>query len=312
MAARELRIVPTPAPAPAPPSRQEPPGVHVAVADLRPGLSPRSALDHDHVATLAEAHGAWPPILVQRATLRIVDGHHRVAAAEHLGLRTVEATYFDGNDDEAELYAIRCNVRHGLPLTLADRKRAARTLLVRHPTWSDRAIADVCGLAAKTVARLRSSLGGLDRERHDRAAVSRLGRDGRVRPVPSAERRHVLVEALSSDPGASLRTIANRVGVSPETVRRMRHRLRIDLDRDHDHDRGPTQWQDDTACASTAEGLDFAAWFDRHAVDLDECLAHAGQVPLSRVYEVIDETRRRIAAWERFTDELAARARRAR
>ena len=53
-------------------------------------------------------------------------------------------------------------------------------------------------------------------------ARTRIGRDNKWRPVHSASVRSRVAEALREHPGASLRTVAKSVGVSPETVRIVR------------------------------------------------------------------------------------------
>jgi hypothetical protein len=296
--------------------------IDVAVADLHVGLSIRSGLDHSHVATLAEVADAWPPLVVQRITLTVIDGAHRLAAAKKLGLRSVSAVIFDGNEDEAEICGIRSNIDHGLPLSLFDRKRAARNLLARHVDWSDRSIAETCGLAAKTVARVRASVASSDVNGTPTGPnTCRVGKDGTLRRLSPAIAQNEVIQAITSDPNASLRTIAKGAGVSPETVRRIRLRLNdkppftpvappaaqpTDFSTKL-RPPGAALWSTDSACLSTSEGRAFAAWFDRHSVGLDESLTYAEHVPLNRIYEIVDETRHRIATWDRFAAALTCR-----
>ena len=107
-----------------------------------------AGIDPRHVAALAEVAAHWPPIVVNRADSSVVDGHHRIAAARQLGLRELCVTWFDGSAEDAYLEFVRCNVGHGLPLTLAERRHAARQMLRSHAERSDRAIASVCGALA--------------------------------------------------------------------------------------------------------------------------------------------------------------------
>jgi ParB-like chromosome segregation protein Spo0J len=253
--------------------------------------------------------------LVQRSTLVVIDGAHRLAAARALGLETVVAMYFEGSDEEARIEAIRCNRGHGLPLSLADRKQAAAGLIARHRDWSDGRIAEICSLSPKTVAALRRSARP---SRPDAPAPldggSRLGRDGKRHPVGAVAPRDRVLHALAEDPDASLRTIAARVGVSPETVRTVRRaqgggapaaeRLpTIDPELLGRRDE-PRTWSRDRALASTEEGARFAAWFDRFAVDQAALWEHPGVVPASRTYEVVDEARRRARFWGDFADRV--------
>jgi hypothetical protein len=61
------------------------------------------------------------------------------------------------------------------------------------------------------------------------------------------------------------------------------------------------------ALVSTEAGRTFVGWFERTAIS-DDWSAHVGAIPLSRVYEVADEARRRAAAWHEFASALATRA----
>lgn len=167
---------------------------------------------------LAELAGPLPPLLVHRPTGRVVDGMHRLRAAELRGDETIFVQYYDGDADDAFIQSVVSNVRHGLPLTLADRKAAAVRILQARPHWSDRKIAAVVALSDKTVAAVR-------RAQPSRAADTRVGRDGRSRPVGRLERRDHVARLITENPDASLREIAKQAGVSPETVRTVRARL---------------------------------------------------------------------------------------
>jgi len=85
----------------------------------------------------------------------IIDGVHRVQAAILRGQKEIDAEFVDGSSEDAFVLAVRVNVDHGLPLSLADRKAAAERILDTHPDWSDRAIAAAVGLSHKTVGAIR-------------------------------------------------------------------------------------------------------------------------------------------------------------
>lgn len=190
---------------------------------LMAGDSPRVAgEDPDHVRALAEIDDL-PAIVVHRPTMRVVDGLHRLRAARLREERMIDVLFFDGTAEEAFLLTVRLNAAHGLPLTQADRNAAARRIIATHGAWSDRAIAAVVGLSAKTVGVLRRAVpsGG---------AAARIGRDGRVRPLTTAEGRREAGKLLVSQPGASLREVARRANVSVGTVRDVRRRLRAGAD----------------------------------------------------------------------------------
>ena len=195
--------------------------VSMPVVMLVPGESPRlEGHDEEHVARLAEIEGPLPPILVQRRGLRVIDGMHRLIAAIVRGDTTIAARFFDGPAADAFLHAVHANVAHGFPLSQADRRAAAARIIASHPHLSDRAIAEVAGLGAKTVAAIR----GQSADSGAQPAV-RVGRDGRVRPVDGAEGRRRVVELIAEHPHASLRELARRAGVSPATASDVRKRL---------------------------------------------------------------------------------------
>lgn len=180
--------------------------------------SPRLAgADDDHVRVLLATEATLPPVLVQRGTNRVIDGLHRVRAAQLRGDTSIDVVFFDGDDHDAFVAAVRANVEHGLPLSLADRKAAAARILQGRPEWSDRSVAAIVGLSPKTVGTLRrtSACG---------PAAIRIGRDGRVRPVESALSRARVREMLAVNPAASPRTVSADAGVSIATARSVRDR----------------------------------------------------------------------------------------
>jgi ParB-like chromosome segregation protein Spo0J len=195
--------------------------VHIVpIESLRVAGSPRSTgEDVEHIRMLADVVAELPPVIVHRPTMRVIDGVHRLRAAQLRGRDEIEVRFFDGDEGEAFVLAVRTNVAHGMPLSLADRKSAAARIVASHPHWSDRMIAGTAGLSAATVARIR--LGCIQTE-----PTSRIGHDGRVRPVNSMERRRLARSLLVAEPTLSLREVARRVGISPETARAVRAGLR--------------------------------------------------------------------------------------
>jgi ParB-like chromosome segregation protein Spo0J len=207
-----------PSPSPAGPTE-----IHlVAIAELLPARSPRLAgEDTEHIHRLVEADTALPPILVHRATLRIIDGMHRVRAAELKGRTEIEVEFFDGSEADAFVHAVQRNIAHGLPLSLADRKAAALRIISTHPQWSDRTIASRTGLSGKTVGAIRR------RSSEDSAqSNTRVGSDGRTRPLDATAGRIRAFELLTARPDAPLREIAQAAGISVGTAHDVRTRMR--------------------------------------------------------------------------------------
>jgi hypothetical protein len=105
---------------------------------LKLGMSPRfSEQDLDHAKALAHRFDECPPIVVERSTLTVIDGVHRLLAARLLGRSKVIVNFFDGTHDEAYVEAVRANISHGKPLTLAEREAAAKKILGMRSDWSD-------------------------------------------------------------------------------------------------------------------------------------------------------------------------------
>lgn len=319
--------------------------VSVALARLVVKRSIREGgVNQEHVRRLMRLGGRWPPILVHETTGVVIDGVHRVAAARMLGLLRVDASLFSGGPDAALIEFVRRNVQHGLPLTLRERKWAASRVLSVHPDWSDRRIAGICALSPKTVGRLRVTPGAGDSDdvAHLEAAV-RVGRDNRLRPVDSGSARERVAEALKEHPGASLRSVAALVGVSPETVRSVRLGLAAVRDEGsaergaqiaggpvldvvaHDGTRIELSPREDASTRGLGVALhnpalhnpalhhpgshaEFVAWFDRTGVDAQECARWLTRVPPAHYRDVAAEARRRAEAWLEFAGALSARA----
>jgi hypothetical protein len=300
--------------------RLAPEPVELELAELRSESMIRfRTIDPRHVAVLAEVPDRWPPILVARRSMMVLDGVHRVAAARRLGMPTITAHLFDGDEDQAFVEAVRSNIAHGLPLSLAERSWAARRLLSSQPDRSDRATAAICGLDHKTVARLRDQVRSPSGE-IPRSDV-RIGRDHRARPIDAAGLRIRIAAALADAPEESLRQIAHRVGASPETVRDVRARLARGDDpvpSGARHVADPPlpppppvvwpAWAADTACRSVPDAAEFGAWFDQGAASLD-WRRFVEVVPLSRVYEIADQARAYADAWRHFAEALERRTR---
>jgi ParB-like chromosome segregation protein Spo0J len=191
------------------------------INSLLPSDSPRlQGLSFAHVHVLAEMWAALPPIIVHHATNRVIDGMHRIQAAVLRGESEVEARIYEGDERDAFVLAVRANIGHGLPLSLAERNAAASRIIALYPDWSDRAIASCTGLAPKTVAAVRRRRG-----EPQPAAGARRGLDGRTRPLSSSEGRLAAIRLMRERPNASLREIAEEAGIAPSTVMDVRNRL---------------------------------------------------------------------------------------
>jgi hypothetical protein len=125
-------------------------------------LQPRiTGLDATHVRMLQDVPESWLPLIVVQQDGRhiLVDGFHRFAAAQNLGLAMVPVQAMDPPaDGDLHALAFALNAAHGRPLSLADRRAFAERLLHQHPEWADREIGRRCGLSSNTVGSLREKL----------------------------------------------------------------------------------------------------------------------------------------------------------
>jgi hypothetical protein len=193
----------------------------VPILSLLAADSPRlNGVNEAHVGLLADTETPLPPILVDRCTMRVIDGMHRLMAASLQGRETIDVTFFDGSKADVFLRSVQENVAHGLPLSQAERRAAAERIIGSHPHMSDRAIGQSAGLSAKAVSAIRKRSG-----REGPQSNARVGRDGKVRPLDNAEARRRAAKLLTQQPKASLRDVARAAGTSPATVLDVRRRL---------------------------------------------------------------------------------------
>ncbi|MET8945685.1 streptomycin biosynthesis protein [Streptomyces sp. NPDC004542] len=195
-------------------------GERVPIASLLPPSELlRSGESTEHIRALVETEDVLPPIVVHRETRRVIDGMYRLRAARFRGDEWIEVVFVDGSSADMFVLAVELNRAHGLPLTMAERKSAATRIMDSYPHWSDRKIARTTGLAASTVASLRSPsiAGKIER---------RAGQDGRIRPNDGTEGRRRASDLLAQNPNASVREIAKAARISVGTASNVRARLR--------------------------------------------------------------------------------------
>lgn len=287
----------------------------VDVDVLQPADSPRlGGCSEEFVRSLASSGAQLPPIVVHRATMKVVDGMHRLRAAVLRGRRSVEVEYVDGPAEDLFVLSVSANLS---TLSTNDREAAVRRLLRSHPQWSDRAIAAATGLAAKSVGVLRRAVGG-------RAEV-RVGRDGKVRPVNSAAGRRLAGRMISERPDASLRDIARAAGVSPGTVRDVRRRLTAGQDPVPERMRAAERAEVEVPMARaevraphatlpilrrdpslrfSEHGRLVLRWLEAHAVSSGECTSVVSGVPSHCRELVADMARGCAEAWVELAEAL--------
>jgi len=140
------------------------PTVTLKISDLTrdPRLQLRVSMTQKAIENYAEDYEvgmSLPRIEVYQegAVFWLVDGFHRVAAKERLGHEDIEARVTQGTFKDALLAALSANQGYGLRRTEADKRRVVLTALQveEWANWSDRQIAEECGVSDKMVAAAR-------------------------------------------------------------------------------------------------------------------------------------------------------------
>ncbi|WP_081512525.1 ParB/RepB/Spo0J family partition protein [Nocardia donostiensis] len=295
--------------------------VDVAVSSLRAPDTPRiDGDDPEHVRSLAEAGAPWPPILVHRQTMRIIDGAHRVRAARLCGHDTIAAILFDGDEREAFVLAVRLNVVHGLPLSRGERRAAALRIIRDYPEWSNRAIAAAAGISDKTVAAVRRSAAELPQ------SPRRVARNGVVHRLDTAQARRTAMELLRTQPGVPIAEIARRAGISETTVKDVRRRMRrgedpvparyraaprprratpaaasLDIGSEQaGHLESVGRLRRDPAVRHSDSGRQLLRWLEAPGFDCAHWAKVAENLPPYHIAAVIGLARQRAEAWQHF------------
>lgn len=297
------------------PTRPSPPSLPVPVGRLDLSGSPRlGGTDRQHVSTLAQiAASALPPVLVHRATLRVIDGVHRVHAAIQRGDATIAAELIDCDEAEVFIRAVQANARHGLPLSLEDRRAAGGRILEARPQWSDRMIAKIVGLSPNTIGAIRRRRA----DAIDAATTHRLGLDGRLHRLGPADTRQAVREALARNPTASVRELAGTVGISVGRA----HVLRREMLCDKPPEPAPAEHAArvipgslvrllaaDPSLRHNEQGRGLLRLLATQPADAADWSDLADVVPAHRMTVVIELAESFSDRWGRFADELKRRS----
>ncbi|MFD4669612.1 streptomycin biosynthesis protein [Lentzea sp. NPDC058450] len=287
--------------------------------------SPRVAGENaEHAGLLAQVSEPLPPILVHRRSMRVIDGMHRLEAARIRGDAAIPVLFVEDEGADPFVLAVEANREHGLPLSLADRRAAARRIIVSHPEWSDRRVAAVIGLAAATVASIRRCSTAQPEQLN-----ARVGKDGKARPRDGGAGRRRAGELLAQNPSASLRAIAGAAGVSPATVKDVRARLARGEAPDFPQRSSEAAGEavPDVPLPGTAEPAELIAnlrrdpslrftefgralirFLDSAAIDPDQRDELIRSVPPHQRETVVRLAREYARTWEKFADQLGGEA----
>ena len=93
----------------------------------------------------------WPPILVDRATHKLLDGWHRMEAAKRAGVYEVPVQWVDAQEDDLFALAVKANLGHGVHLKKEERYKAIARL--QREAWSNERIAAFLGCSGAMVGK---------------------------------------------------------------------------------------------------------------------------------------------------------------
>jgi hypothetical protein len=189
---------------------------------------------------------------------------------------SIAVRFFDGTAEEAFVLGVAANITHGLRLSRKDRKAAAARILGMYPDWSDRTIAATAGLSHPTVAviRRRCSTGKTFQ------LNTRLGRDGKARPLTSNSGRRAAAELILADSSTPLREVARQAHVSIGTAHDVQTRLRQGVDPSVSTTRGAgLDFSLARALAATKKlRTDPAVWSHQDGKAMLQLLSHSLQI----------------------------------
>jgi protein gp37 len=130
-------------------------------ADVQPRETMASSVIKDYAKLYCEGH-TFPPIVVFQHGIDywLADGFHRVQAAKEAWLTELPADVQPGTKRDAILFSCSSN-KHGKGRTNDDKRRIIERMLRDEEwrKWSDREIAEHCGVDHKSVAKRRHELG---------------------------------------------------------------------------------------------------------------------------------------------------------
>jgi len=165
----------------------EPQLVELSEIRLDGGTQTRAAISEPSVAEYAQdmrdGH-QFPAVILfnDGAKMWLADGFHRFHAAARCEFESILAEIRTGTRSDAVKYALGANRSNGLRRSNEDKRRCIQIALDEFPEMSDRAIADLCGVADVTVAQYRPKQ--LQDSCSSKTPTVRVGKDGKTRRMP--------------------------------------------------------------------------------------------------------------------------------
>jgi hypothetical protein len=169
------------------------------------GTQIRASINHEAVAEYAEQmlDGVkFPPVVLfhDGSEYILADGFHRVMAASRNGFKDILAEVHKGTRSDALRYALSANAKHGLRRTTNDKRRSIELALSEWPNYSDRQIADICGVSNMMVAAFKR----IQVKDSFTSPEKVEGKDGKTYPArhgrPNKTRKRPIRQAQAANP----------------------------------------------------------------------------------------------------------------
>jgi|GEM_PF-5376287 len=117
------------------------------------GIYPREDINTEKIkeyAELIENGYKFPPLVVNAKTKHLIDGYHRLQAYEKLEFIKVWVELIDVPEEEEWIEAVKRN-RHGLPLSMKERREFFREHYKQYKPKINRSLAEAFGTSIRTL-----------------------------------------------------------------------------------------------------------------------------------------------------------------
>ncbi len=164
--------------------------VYIADIDTKSSPHVRDCINEAVVADYAEdmkAKDKFPLVILfttDNKNYLVGDGLHRISAHQLLKRKAIEADVRRGGYEEALLFALAANNKHGQRRSADDKRAGVKVALKQWPTRSDTYLAEVCFVSDYLVKTVRDSL--VKTQEIEEAPV-RQAKDGRKVVVEEVE-----------------------------------------------------------------------------------------------------------------------------
>lgn len=146
---------------------------------IRQTLDPEAIKRYQEL--LRDNEGKCPALKIQKETLRIIDGWHRLQAAKHENIEKIGCEIWDVPDSELRALAYKFNRKHGVPIPSIERNKTIVDLYIKDGKTQEQ-IAEIVNLSQQRVSMILESTNTSNAKlsRENQIAIIRLILEGKV------------------------------------------------------------------------------------------------------------------------------------